>query len=184
MTRLMAPQSRELDNNEMKRGAIIGKRRSDEAIRMGGKDQHGFTGDKYGISIMGAQGELALNKIRGTSWDESVNTFKTKADVGLDIEVRATDHPNGCLLFRYHIDNDFYNYTCDKPDILNRKYVLMIVDGNKFTAVGWLWGYQIVKKINDKYVYEKYIRDYNDRPPAWFIPQHELNKDLSALEES
>lgn len=177
MSDLIAPITGILSDKEMEYAKEIGTLRSDEAIRMGGKDQHGFAGDKYGISITGAQAEAGYCKALGITWDADVNTFKKKADSGFDVEIRSTNHTNGSLLFRYHIHNDFYEYECDKPDVLDRKYVLVIVEGNKFTIAGWLWGHEIIKK-------EKFIRDYNGRPPAWFIPQHELNKDLSSLKEN
>lgn len=116
--------------------------------------------DLFDTNIKGAAAEMAVAKALDMYWDGSVDTFKGKADVGFDIEVRMTDMRIPKLIFR-------------PGDPVDRKYVLaqnLWVNGGKpkFELLGWLEG----KKAKRK----KFLTDNgNGRKPAYFVPVNELN---------
>ena len=48
------------------------------------------TCQRYDEGVLGALGEIAVAKALNMFWDSSLNTFKSRGDVG-DVEVRTTD---------------------------------------------------------------------------------------------
>jgi hypothetical protein len=83
-----------------------------------------------GRDITGILGEMVVGRRFDKTYLPAVNTFHGKADVGEDIEVRATEHLNGSLIVR---DND-------DPA---RRYVLVICDPMQgFEVKGWCYGYE------------------------------------------
>jgi hypothetical protein len=86
-----------------------------------------------GRDITGILGEMVVGRRFDKAYLPAINTFHGKADVGEDIEVRATEHLNGSLIVR---DND-------DPA---RRYVLVVVDPMRGFAVrGWIYGYEATK---------------------------------------
>jgi hypothetical protein len=112
--------------------------------------------------VVGACGEIAVGKAFGEFFVPSVNTFHERPDVMRDVEVRATDRADGCLIVR---DND-------DP---GRRYVLAIVDGARVELRGWLRGSEAQQ--------ERYLRNPNGHRPAWFVPQSALRPACEMLEE-
>ena len=110
-------------------------------------DKNGWTDD-----IEGAAAEMAWAKLRDRYWSYAVNTFKS-GDVG-NVQVRSASRPTDSLIVRAK-DSDI--------DV----FVLMIGRSPTFRAVGWMRG-KAAKQ-------EKWERGPNNRPPAWFVPQSELN---------
>ena len=102
--------------------------------------------------VVGAAGERAFAKARGTYWDGSVNTFHHVPDVG-QWEVRATDRPDGSLIIR---DND-------DP---SRWYALVIADPPRFTIAGAILGAHARRP--------EWLRDPHGHRPSWFVPQSAL----------
>src|SRR5262245_45638977 len=77
-----------LNKAEMHRGSRVGAKRQVEALFRPGKDKHGMDPeDGWANQIEGACAELAFCKAFGLIWEETCNTFKSRADVG-ETEVR------------------------------------------------------------------------------------------------
>ncbi|MCU1616568.1 MAG: hypothetical protein JWO98_4108 [Frankiales bacterium] len=102
---------------------------------------------------IGACGELVLCKALGRFWSPSVNTFHAIADVGQNIEVRATRRDEGSLILR---DND-------DPE---RWYVLVTGDPPTMTVRGCLRGRDGRR--------DEWLRDPHGYRRAWFVPQDAL----------
>lgn len=102
---------------------------------------------------LGVCGEMAVCKAINKMWKPSVNTFHNLPDVEPNIEVRATENTNGCLIIR---END--------PE--DRWYFLVIGTPPIVTVVGYIRGRE--GKRNE------WIRDPNGYRTAWFVPQDAL----------
>lgn len=108
-----------------------------------------------------AAGELAFCKFMGFEWEATVNTFKLPDAMGV-YQIRQTDLERGSLIVR-------------EKDSDNEPYVLITGKGTQFKVVGWMMGGDAKQ--------DKWIRNPNDKKPAWFVPQREINKNLDALRE-
>lgn len=102
---------------------------------------------------IGACGELAFCKALGRFWSPSVNTFHSVADVGSNVEVRATTRDDGALIVR---DND----------ALDRWFVLITGEPPNLTVRGCIRGDQARRP--------EWVRDPHGHRLAWFVPQHAL----------
>ena len=119
----------------------------------------GFEGDHTPVDIIGAAGEMAVAKLLGIYWSAGVNTFHG-ADLGINIQVRATDKIDYSLIVRQDDDDQ-------------HAYILVISQSPEYHIVGWLWGHECKK--------DQYWKAPNNRPGAWFVPQDKL-KDMNRLE--
>jgi hypothetical protein len=144
-----------LTREEVEIAAMIGCRRRAESKDRGRIDNHGLgKADFWGIDIEGAAAEMAYCKFRGKFWSGSVNSFKGP-DCGENVQIRSTHHDYGSLIIRHQDpDNDFY--------------VLMVGVSPTFKVCGW------IKGVDGKS--EAFAQSPNGRPPAFFVPQHRLNK--------
>jgi len=116
--------------------------------------KYGYNGHGAIDDIEAAAAEFAVSLAMNISWQAGVNTFKD-ADNGNLTQARATKHQDGCLIVR---PND--------PD--NHRYILVIQEGEtRFNIVGWMWGSDAKQ--------EQWKKAPNGRPPAFFVPQEELN---------
>jgi hypothetical protein len=105
--------------------------------------------------VRGVLAETVIGRRFDKHFFPSVNKFHKVADVGDDIEVRSTEHPDGALIVR---DND-------DP---RRRYVLVHVDLNErknqpqmgFEIRGWVWGHEAMT--------EKWWQDRKGRPSWWY----------------
>jgi hypothetical protein len=150
-----------LDPYELQIAAFIGCRRRVETLKASLRDAHGFDGGgAWDIDVMGASAEMALAKMLNIYWCGDVNTFKLP-DVG-SLQVRSTSLEHGSLIVR---ENDSDN------DI----FVLMILERpSTYHFGGWTFGVDAVQR--------KYRRAPNGRPPAFFVPQRDLNQSFKKLE--
>lgn len=104
---------------------------------------------------IGACGEIAFCKGLGKFWSPTVNTFHAIADVGKNIEVRATARDDGSLIVR---DND-------DPD---RWYVLVTGEPPVMTIRGRIRGRDAKR--------DEYLRNPHGHRQAWFVPQSALDR--------
>lgn len=103
--------------------------------------------------ILGASGERAWCKWRGTYWDGSVDTFHRTPDTHGNVEIRTTQRDDGSLILR---DND-------DP---TRWYVLVTGQPPTLTVRGY------IKGTNGRR--PEYERNPNGHRLAWFVPQTAL----------
>ena len=103
--------------------------------------------------VEGCLAEIAVAKEFDLYFDPSLGKYRSK-DVG-KYHVRHTENEKGCLIIR--------------PKDPDGIYILVI---------GKLGRYKIIGGIDSKKARKmvQYIRDYNGRPDAWFIPQNELQE--------
>lgn len=150
-----------LDPHELQIAAFIGCRRRIETLKGSLKDAHGFDGGgAWDIDVMGAAAEMALAKMLNIYWCGDVNTFKLP-DVG-SLQVRSTSLNNGSLIVRQN-DSD------------NDTFVLMLFQRpSTFCFGGWMKGVDAAQR--------KYRRAPNGRPPAFFVPQEDLNQSFKKLQ--
>lgn len=141
--------------SEIQIAATIGATRQIESMRQGLKDSHGYNGNEtWDVHIEGAAAELAFCKFRGRYWNAPVNNFK-EADVGQNVQVRATKYNNGSLIVRKGDNDDHY-------------YILLTGRVPNFRVVGWITG---AEAKNPDWLETK----GNSREPAYFVPQSALN---------
>jgi len=132
----------------------VGRMRRLSSIKSGLVDNPPLNGPGWSEDIEGACAELALAKHLDIHWDGSVNTFKSKPDVG-DLEVRVTSHQSGRLIVRPH-DSD------------TATYVLLVGSCPNYRVVGCMTGAQAKS--------EQWLTspDSRGRPAAYFVPQSDL----------
>jgi hypothetical protein len=105
------------------------------------------------MDIEGALGELCVAKVRDRYFSATVNTFKD-ADLGKDVQVRATSNHDYSLIVR-------------PKDDPNHFYFLVTGMSPTFCVRGWIKGSDAMQ--------DKYLKAPNGRPQAWFVPQRDLN---------
>ena len=144
-----------LTQEEMEIAAMIGCRRMAESLanRRLSYEWH-LPDDTWGTDIEGAAAEMAFCKAMNRFWSGSVNTFKD-ADVGENVQIRATTHSNGCLIVR---DND--------PD--DEYFVLVVGKAPDYSVKGWILGGDAKQ--------DEYKKAPNGDPPAYFVPQRALTE--------
>lgn len=132
----------------------IGAKRHIESLKGGDSDQHGCDGmNAWTMHIEGAAGEMAAAKAMGTYYSGSINTYRTGGDVGA-IQVRTRSRPEYDLLIRPgDRDGDvFVLVTGRSPDLDVR---------------GWILAKDAKRAC--------WLKAYGGRPPAYFVPQDQLN---------
>lgn len=112
--------------------------------------------DNYTTHITGCIGELAVAKCLDIQWDRSVGTYKSRPDLGVNIEVRHRSNPEFQLIVR----ND------DKDDSV---YILSRgMPPNVIEVVGWIHGAEAKNSA--------YLKDHGGYGrPAYFVPDDMLN---------
>ena len=139
-----------LNLREINSGVQVGGLRQIEAILQGKEDSHGFVGDGWGTHIEGACAEIAVAKCLNLYWEPRVNTYKFKADIGENIEVRRRSlHDYDALIRSSDQDNHFFIHVTGKIP--------------KFLVHGWILAAD-AKKHNE------WIKNHGNRPSAWFVP--------------
>ncbi len=146
----------ELTEDQYEYAVKIGTQRHEEAVKRKLPDKHGFSGPGgLTIHIEGAAGELAVAEALQIPWDATVNTFKSVADLSKNLEVRTASKSTYRLIVRPD----------DKDD---RIFILALrLAPTKFRVVGWLPAHEAKKP--------EWLKDYNGRPPAYFVPQDKLS---------
>lgn len=148
-----------LTKDEVEYGRRVGQRRRAESAQSGLQNAHGYGGENaLEVDEEGACGEMAAAKLLGAYWRAPVNTFKSCGDVGW-FQVRTTPHPNGRLIVR---PNDRDDHT----------FILVRGRAPDFEIVGYTTGAAAKR--------EEWLKTYDDRPPAYFVPVSEL-KDVKDL---
>jgi|TARA_R100000458_G_scaffold25005_2_gene22522 hypothetical protein len=120
---------------------------------------------RYDAHIMGARGEIAVAKALNVYWDSSVNSFKSRGDVG-DIEVRTTTYvpPQSCSLYVTDRDHD------------DRRFVLVSqIDDATYQLNGWASGSDVKKRG----VYESKAAG---KPSAYWLRYDQLH-DMDDMSE-
>lgn len=116
---------------------------------------------RWAYDIEAAAAEYAAAKGLGLLWDGSYNTFK-QADIGKKIQVRHTKESGNCLIIRPD----------DKKDEI---FVLVIGSIPNFYIMGGI--------VGGNAMHEKYLREYNNGPPAYFVPQKDLKPVSEIIEK-
>lgn len=138
----------------MMAGAVATMRRGESTLR-GCVDRKYHAGDhaSWDTEVDGAAAELAYCKARNQYWGGTVNSFHGP-DVGSAVQIRQTWRPNGRLIVRDDDNDDHY-------------FVLVVGTVPVFTVVGWILG----KDAKN----DEWFDSPNGKPPAWFVPQENLN---------
>lgn len=109
--------------------------------------------ERLRVDVLGACGEIAVAKAVNKFWSPSVNTMHRIADVGTNIEVRATDRENGSLIIRGNDDEDrwYFLVTGEPPEMVVRGYIRG-ADARR----------------------DEWVRNPHGHRTAWFVPQSAL----------
>lgn len=107
----------------------------------------------FNDEVIGACGEIAVAKLGKFYFVPRLNEFHSVPDVFRDVEVRSTDRDDGCLVIR---DND----------VLERRFILAILNDSDVVLAGWIYGTEGAKS--------EYLGNPNNNTSAWFIPINKL----------
>lgn len=140
--------------SELFRAAMIGVMR-EVASRKQGRQQSNGRDNKNSWSdhIEGAAGEMAFAKALNIYCSGHVNVGHS-LDVG-DFQVRTRSKP-------------YYDLIIRQDDADDEKFALVIGESPHFHVIGWIYGREGKKP--------EWLKDYGNRPLAWFVPQGELRK--------
>jgi len=119
-----------------------------------GRATPSWGGESWGADIEAACAEMALAKHLDVYWDGSVDTFKTKGDVGV-LEIRSARNKTDSLIVRPR----------DNPEA---HYILMIGSAPTFRIAGGLKG---VDAQQPEWLHPAGL---DGKPEAWFVPQDAL----------
>lgn len=148
------PKEITLTQSDIDWATSVGAMRESESKRMGLPQRHGCSDEKSkSVHIDGAMGELAAARAIGVEWQASVNTFKNGGDVGA-WQVRTRSSHYFDLIIR---DND-------RDDDV---FILVTGTCPKYRVVGWIRAGDGKQK--------RWVKTHGGRPPAYFVPQSELN---------
>lgn len=109
--------------------------------------------DALEIHTVGALAELKVSQWLGKRDKLTYGTFKSVADCGHDVEVRAVRKQDGKLVYR---DND----------ASDRRYILTYVSRSSVKLLGWLEGYLALERGTRA--------NPGGYKEAWFVPQDKL----------
>lgn len=113
--------------------------------------------EEFSPHIVGCVGEMAVAKALGATWTGSVDTFKTVADLGHNIQVRHRTNPSWDLIVRSNDKND-------DAFVLSRG-----MPPGAIEVVGWIRGVEAKK--------EEWLKDYGGYgKPSYFVPSSELKE--------
>ena len=132
--------------------AQVGILRRLASLKNGRPNRHGFDGtNAWNIDIEGACGEMAVAKVLGVFWDGSVDTFS--ANDLPNLQVRTSPDVNDRLIVR-------------PGDSDTGRWCLVTGAFPDYVVHGWISGADAKRP--------EWSRDYNGRPPAYFVPQQAL----------
>jgi len=160
----VAPIDVTLTDDEVARSVKVAEKRNAASCTF--TQRHGYVGDPLAPDLPGAAGEAAFCKATGIVWSESVNTFK-HADVRHNLQIRtapcrAPKPPDG-----------FGTLIVRDTDHPLDYFVLVAGRSPHFRVLGWISGADAKQ--------DHWLRSESNRPPAWFVPNAALNKDLSEI---
>lgn len=144
---------------ECRLAEAVARARREFARRNGFVQGAEFTGtDDQALrnDVVGTKGEMAVAKHYGVFWTGTIGEID-QPDVKR-LEVRSTLLDEGCLLVKPK-----------NPD--DRAFVLVVLscaadqreEWCECSIVGWIWGGEAKR--------DRWLRDPNGRPPAYFVPQ-------------
>jgi hypothetical protein len=149
-----------LEPYEYQSASIVAVRRVCTSISKNSINSHGFKGHGWNENVEGACAEMAVAKHLDIYWSGSNGTYK-KADLSTNLEVRWTGLDGGSLIVRPG-DND------------DATFILVTGRCPTYSIRGFMKGKEAK---NDRWL--DYLGN-PERPPAYVIPQHELN-DINEL---
>lgn len=138
---------------EMAVAAQVGVMRNIRAMRH--SDTQSFSPDgNWSIHIEGSAGEMACAQALGCYWSGSVDTYRTKSDLGNGVEVRTRKNHEHDLIVREKDSDDA---------------VFFLVTGKApyFRVHGWILGSDAKDDL--------FRKDYGGHGSAFFVPQDKLN---------
>ena len=143
----------ELSDSELAIGHMIGTMRR-AALSTAHSE---YRRDEFADHIVGVYGELAVAKALDIYWDASVNTFKSRPDVG-QLEVRCTRYmPPRSMIYVSETDSD------------ESKFVLVCQESRRvYHVLGWASGLQI-KQAGE------YRSLVSNRYPQYWLGYKQLN---------
>ena len=122
-------------------------------LKFGAKSGNRTWIKRFFDEVIGVCGEIAVAKLGKFYFVPGLNEFHVVPDVFRDVEVRSTDRYDGCLVIR---DND----------VLERRFILAIVNDSDVVLAGWIYGTEGAKS--------EYLGNPNNNTSAWFIPINKL----------
>lgn len=153
-----------LTRDEWRGAAQIGLDRVISSRLMGLMHRNGMDeADAYRNNIEGACGERAAAKFLGVYWDGSVDTFRSKADLLGNVEVKTrSDHGYELLVRKWDVETP-------------KLYIHVTGQAPTYRIRGWIYlsGPQDCK--------DEWKQTYGNRPEAWFIPTSHLSQDWGDL---
>lgn len=131
-----------------------GAMRQIEALKERRRDNHGFSGDGWGVHIEGACGEMAWARVSDRYWNPVVkNPYALPGDVG-DVQIRASKKDSAHLLL----------HESDPDDAL---FVLVTGEAPHFRIVGEILGREGKRQ-------EWFGDPYGTNRPCFWVPQSAL----------
>jgi hypothetical protein len=149
-----------LTRDEWRYAAQIGLDRVISSRCMGLEHRNGMDeADAYRNNIEGACGERAAAKYLGVYWDGSVDTFRSKADLLGNVEVKTrTEHWHDLIVRRWDAETP-------------KLYIHVTGLAPTYRIRGWLW----LGSPDD--CRDEWKQTHGGRPEAWFIPTSQLSQD-------
>jgi len=134
--------------------AAVGSRRRIQSLYAGHKSK-GLGEGGFDIDVQAAAAEMAVAKALDIYWDGSVGTFKSKADIGLNIEVRHSIKGPSLIIRPGDQRNSVYIYVEGKlPDYEVK-------------------GYMTYEEAEENK--EKYWKNPGGKGRVWFVPPSDLH---------
>jgi hypothetical protein len=140
----------------------VGVRRSVSSWKKNRKHSAGLKPTSlFDLDVRGAAAECAVAKALGIYWDGSVDTFKTKADLGENIEIRSTKTNPPKLIVRPN-DGAEKIYVCVQDEWLEGQRPTYLIHG-------WMTGTEAMD--------DQYLTNFGrkDRPPCYGVPAENLH---------
>lgn len=159
----------ELSDDQWREAIAVGSERVIQSRhlqhRNGMSDNH-----RFDYNVEGAAGEYAVALFLGIQWDKTVNTFRTVADVGKNIEVKTRSEYNYGLITRQW----------DRENLTDTKLFVHVTGRSPEMHVrGWIRSEQFdIPDNQTRWAQEAQKMIRNDRPldNVWMVPNEELNQ--------
>ena len=169
MTDRMAPLYVTLDDAEIRLATETGRARRITCEARNAKDETGFNEhhpDHELANIQGVWGEIAFCKVMGFSYQQLDGTM-CLPDARWYIQIRCAPcrAPKPPIGFGRLIHR-----VIDDP---RDRFTLVVGNPPYFVLLGWIDGHLMRQ--------EKWLRYEAGRPPAWFVPNEVLNKNMDEL---
>ena len=154
----------ELTASEVMVGVMLAASRQIAAFRRKAKPFNGADPLNWNATILGVLGEMGAAKAFDI-WNFPQTTYGKDCDLR-GLQVRSTDRPTNSLIIH---DKELCGG--DKTDPDNENFVLVIVERNRTTLVGWINAGEAKAQAADK----GWIREPREDGKAIFVPQSALH---------